>query len=135
TGGTWMNTETAITASELACRLADFPSVNLVDVRRAEAFARDRNVIPGARKHAPEAVAEWASTLDSWRPVVVYCVHGLEVGRGADTNALSLAPQAPGLLAASQGLSMLFADDHAMLDAGMMVYDALYLWCRSHAAA
>ena len=35
-----------------------------------------------------------------------------------------------GLLAASPGLSALFADDHAMLRAGMMMYDALYLWCR-----
>ena len=41
-----------------------------------------------------------------------------------------LAPQAPGLLAASLGLSRMFADDHAMLRWGMLVYDALYAWCR-----
>jgi rhodanese-related sulfurtransferase len=50
--------------------------------------------------------------------------------RGADTGALDLAPQAPGLLAASLGLSALFADDHAMLKWGMLVYDSLYEWCR-----
>jgi rhodanese-related sulfurtransferase len=50
--------------------------------------------------------------------------------RGADTSRLDLAPQAPGLLAISQGLSRNFADDHEMLAHGMIVYDALYAWCR-----
>jgi rhodanese-related sulfurtransferase len=50
--------------------------------------------------------------------------------RGADTSALQLAAQAPGLLAASLGLSAMFADDHAMLKWGMLVYDSLYAWCR-----
>jgi rhodanese-related sulfurtransferase len=52
--------------------------------------------------------------------------------RGADTGRLDLAPQASGLLAISLGLSAVHAqDDHAMLDAAMPVYDALYAWCRS----
>jgi len=50
--------------------------------------------------------------------------------RGADTSAMHLAAQAPGLLAASLGLSAMFADDHAMLKWGMLVYDSLYAWCR-----
>ncbi|HEX6884909.1 MAG TPA: chromate resistance protein ChrB domain-containing protein [Planctomycetota bacterium] len=50
--------------------------------------------------------------------------------RGADTGELDLAPQAPGLLAVSLGLSRLFADDHEMLRHGMVVYDALYAWCK-----
>lgn len=50
--------------------------------------------------------------------------------RGADTGELDLAPQAPGLLAISLGLSRLFADDHEMLRHGLVVYDALYAWCR-----
>lgn len=50
--------------------------------------------------------------------------------RGADTTRLGLAPQSAGLLAVSLGLSRLHADDHAMLAAGMPVYDALYEWCR-----
>ena len=50
--------------------------------------------------------------------------------RAADTGTLPLAAQAPGLLAVSLGLSTMFADDHAMLRAGMLVYDALYAWCR-----
>ena len=51
--------------------------------------------------------------------------------RAADTDRLDLAPQAAGLLAVSLGLSANFADDHAMLAQGMVVYDALYSWCRS----
>ena len=50
--------------------------------------------------------------------------------RGADTAALDLAPQAPGLLAISLGLSQMFGNDHAMLRYGMLVYDAMYAWCR-----
>lgn len=50
--------------------------------------------------------------------------------RGADTGELALAPEAPGLLAASLGLSRLFQDDHEMLGHGMVLYDALYRWCR-----
>jgi rhodanese-related sulfurtransferase len=49
--------------------------------------------------------------------------------RAADTNQLELAPQAPGLLAISQGLSKNFPDDHEMLRHGMVVYDALYASC------
>jgi rhodanese-related sulfurtransferase len=50
--------------------------------------------------------------------------------RGADTDCLDLAPQSAGLLAVSQGLSVNFADDHVMLGHGMVIYDALYAWCR-----
>lgn len=50
--------------------------------------------------------------------------------RGADTARLELAPQAAGLAAISLGLSRNFADDHEMLKHGMVVYDALYAWCK-----
>jgi rhodanese-related sulfurtransferase len=50
--------------------------------------------------------------------------------RGADTARLDLAPEAAGLLAASLGLSRLFADDLAQLEAGLTFYDAFYRWCR-----
>lgn len=50
--------------------------------------------------------------------------------RGADTNRLDLAPQCAGLAALSLGLSRLYADDHEMLAHGMVMYDALYRWCK-----
>ncbi len=48
--------------------------------------------------------------------------------RGADTDAMRLAPESAGLLAVSLGFSRLIDDDHAMLEAMMPVYDALYEW-------
>ena len=51
--------------------------------------------------------------------------------RGADTDRLDLAPQCADLLALSLGLSKNFADDHAMLSQGMVMYDALYAWVKN----
>jgi rhodanese-related sulfurtransferase len=51
--------------------------------------------------------------------------------RGADTNRTDLAPQSAGLVALSLGLSEMFRDDQEMLAQGMVMYDALYAWCRS----
>ncbi|WP_136659017.1 sulfurtransferase/chromate resistance protein [Nitratireductor sp. XY-223] len=50
--------------------------------------------------------------------------------RGADTNRHDLAPEASGLLAASLGLSRMYRDDLEQLEAGMLLYDAFYRWCR-----
>ncbi|QKO20566.1 chromate resistance protein ChrB domain-containing protein [Rhodoferax sp. BAB1] len=50
--------------------------------------------------------------------------------RGADTSRLDLTPQSAGLYAISLGLSRNFADDHEMLRHSMVLYDALYAWCR-----
>ncbi|WP_207537648.1 chromate resistance protein ChrB domain-containing protein [Sabulicella rubraurantiaca] len=51
--------------------------------------------------------------------------------RGADTARHDLAPEASGLHAISMGLSANIPDDHAMLEQGMVIYDALYAWCQS----
>jgi hypothetical protein len=53
-----------------------------------------------------------------------------EIVRGADTGRPELVPQAAGLLAISLGLSRMYSDDLAQLEAGMLVYDALFRWCR-----
>jgi rhodanese-related sulfurtransferase len=50
--------------------------------------------------------------------------------RGADTARLDIIPEAAGLVALSLGLSRMFADDLEQLEAGMLIYDALYRWCR-----
>jgi len=50
--------------------------------------------------------------------------------RAADTNRHDLAPEAAGLLAISVGLSRMYRDDLAQLEAGMALYDALYRWAR-----
>lgn len=53
-----------------------------------------------------------------------------EIVRGADTSNLGLTPQSAGLYAISLGLSKSFSDDHEMLKHGMVMYDALYAWCK-----
>ncbi len=50
--------------------------------------------------------------------------------RGADTSRPDLTPQCEGLLAISYGLSANFPNDHEMLKHGLVMYDALYAWCR-----
>ncbi len=48
--------------------------------------------------------------------------------RGADTDRHDLAPEAAGLWAISAGLADNITDDHHLLEAGMLLYDALYSW-------
>lgn len=50
--------------------------------------------------------------------------------RAADTNRHDLAPEAAGLLAASLGLSRIYRDDVAQMEAGLALYDAFYRWAR-----
>ena len=250
-----MSASHAVTAQVLSQSLQQFPPPVVIDVRREESFARDPQLIAGAIRRASDALDEWAREAEPWRPIVVYCVHGLEVSqdaaatlrtqgldasyleggleawrehggatvalaartrwvtrerpkidriacpwlvrrfidpdaqffyvpahevlafarehdaepydvagvryahdgsrcsfdafiarhelrdpalarlativRAADTNTLETAAQASGLHAVSLGLSRMFADDHAMLRYGMLVYDALYAWCRA----
>ena len=57
--------------------------------------------------------------------------HLATIVRGADTSRHDLAPQCGGLFAISLGLSANFPDDHEMLKHGMVIYDALYTWCRT----
>lgn len=50
--------------------------------------------------------------------------------RAADTDSFEKSAQAAGLFAISAGLSYNFKDDHEMLKQGMVIYDALYSWCK-----
>jgi len=54
-----------------------------------------------------------------------------EMVRAADTDTLDRSPQAPGLLAITLGLGANVRDDQELLRIGLIVYDALYTWCRS----
>jgi rhodanese-related sulfurtransferase len=106
-------------------------------------FVAPSDVLPVARTHdaVPFDIPEvpfshdgercsFDAFLDRYRLLDPALLQLATVVRGADTGELDLAPQAPGLLAVSLGLSRLFPDDHEMLRHGMVVYDALYLWCR-----
>ncbi|WP_343746354.1 chromate resistance protein ChrB domain-containing protein [Chitinophaga sp.] len=50
--------------------------------------------------------------------------------RGADTDRHDFAAQASGLWAISAGLAYNESDDQALLEKGMMLYDALYSWAK-----
>jgi hypothetical protein len=88
--------------------------------------------IPGAEPFSHDGEK---CSFDAFLKVFGLADPGLEqlalIVRGADTARLDLAPQCAGLVAISLGLSANFTDDHAMLDQGLHVYDALYAWCRS----
>jgi hypothetical protein len=51
--------------------------------------------------------------------------------RAADTDTLGRSAEAAGLLAISLGLGANIPDDQALLRAGLVIYDALYTWCRT----
>jgi rhodanese-related sulfurtransferase len=53
-----------------------------------------------------------------------------EIVRGADTGHPDIIPEAAGLVALSRGLSDVFDDDHRQLRHGLVMYDALFAWCR-----
>ena len=53
----------------------------LLDIRRAEHFAEDPSVIPGAVRKLPESVESWAADLPPGTPIVLYCVRGGSVSQ------------------------------------------------------
>jgi rhodanese-related sulfurtransferase len=53
-----------------------------------------------------------------------------DVIRAADTDDHSRHPEAAGLLAISVGLSRMYKDDQAQMNAALPPYDALYRWAR-----
>jgi hypothetical protein len=90
---------------------ADAPLI--IDVRRQPAFAADR------------------------RMTVAPCILGREISQGvAATRRGRQSADAGhlGLTAQSAGLTAGFPDVHAMLEHGMILYDALYAWCRDSQA-
>ena len=113
------------------------PQAQFLYVPTAEVFAvaeRERAVaydIPGAPfSHVGERCS-FDAFLDKFHLQDPPLQALATIVRGADTGRLDLAPQAPGLLAISQGLSRIHENDLAMLEHGMVMYDALYAWCRS----
>ncbi len=58
----------------------------LLDLRRSPAYAAASQTLPGARWYDPEQLDGWLPALAGalgGRRLVVYCVHGHEVSRGA----------------------------------------------------
>jgi len=111
--------EFLFTATELVFEMARETGAVAYDIPGAEPFSHDGELCSFDAFLKVYGIADPA--LDLLAVIV----------RGADTARLELAPQSPGLLALSLGLSANFADDHEMLEHGMTMYDAFYAWCRS----
>ncbi len=61
--------------------------VRILDIRRPEHLALATETVAGAQWRDPGQVDAWCAELDPSRPVVVCCVHGLDIGR---STALAL---------------------------------------------
>jgi hypothetical protein len=87
--------------------------------------------IPGAELSHVGEKCSFDAFLEKYRLADPALAALAPIIRGADTSRLDLTSQSAGLYAISLGLSAMFADDHEMLKHGLVVYDALYTWCRS----
>jgi len=95
----------SISSQQLYQNLGTASAPILVDVSRQDAFGNDDRLIIGALRRPP--------------------------GRG---RALAKGIFRQPALAISYGVSANFPDDHEMLKHGMIMYDALYTWCRQQVA-
>ncbi len=86
--------ERTITPTDLQALLSAGKPISLLDVRRAEARAKEPVAIPGAIWRDPAALDDWISDLDAGRQIILYCVHGEEI-----SNAVVDALQAKSLRA------------------------------------
>ena len=110
-----MSSYGTISPEKLARLIGTANAPALIDVRTDKDFADDPRLIPGAFRRNHEQAARWGEDYS---------------GRAADTARLDICPEAPGLLAASLGLSRMYDDDLEQLEAGIALYDAFYRWCR-----
>lgn len=110
---------------------AEFLYVPSGDVLR---LAREQNAtaydIPGVELSHEGELCSFDAFLKKYRLTDQALLQLAQIVRGADTSRLDLTPQSAGLYAISLGLSHSFADDHEMLRHGLVVYDALYTWCK-----
>jgi hypothetical protein len=105
------------------------PNARVVDVARdTGAIPYD---IPGVEMTHVGELCSFDAFLSKYCLAEPALAQLAQIVRGADTSRLDLTPQSAGLYAMSLGLSEVFPDDHEMLRHGMVMYDALYAWCRS----
>lgn len=112
-----------------------YPEFLYVPPDQVLAVAKETNAIPydvpGVEfSHVGERCS-FDAFLNKYRLTDPALQHPAKIVRGADTSRHDLTPQSGGLFAISLGLSANFPDDHEMLRHGMVIYDALYSWCRN----
>jgi hypothetical protein len=87
--------------------------------------------IPGVELTHVGELCSFDAFIDKYRLDDPALTRLASIVRGADTSRLDLSPQSAGLYAISLGLSATFPDDHEMLRHGLVLYDALYAWCKT----
>jgi len=87
--------------------------------------------VPGVELTHRGPLCSFDAFLDRYGLQDAALQHLATIIRAADTDTLDRSPQAPGLLAISLGLGANILDDQQLLQAGLVIYDALYTWCRS----
>jgi len=119
----------------LIARFIDaMPEFHFVPADQVFAVARTAGAvpydIPGAELSHQGEFCSFDAFLKRYRLADPALQQLAAIVRGADTSRLDLTPQSTGLYAISLGLSRLFENDHDMLQHGLVVYDALYAWCK-----
>ena len=109
----------------------EFLYVPTADVLRiaAEKDATSYDIPDGELTHEGE-LCSFDAFLKKYQLTEPALQHLARIVRGADTSRLDLTPQSAGLYAISLGLSQRYSDDHEMLSHGLILYDALYAWCK-----
>jgi hypothetical protein len=112
------------------------PNAEFLYVKREDVFAQAKELnaipydIPGAEYSHEGQNCTFDYILRKHNLNDESLEHVARIVRGADTDRFDLAPQSAGLWAISAGLSFNIKDDHAMLEVGMKIYDALYSWSK-----
>ena len=98
-------------------------------------FAKEKSAIPydvpGVELTHEGPLCSFDAFIKKYHLADQALTHLAEIVRAADTDTLEKSPQAPGLLAITLGLSHNISNDHEMLKVGMILYDALYAWCKT----
>jgi len=128
-----------ITPAKLARRIGLPEALILMDVRTPEDFVADPRALPGARRASHGDVADWAESFRG-RAVVGIGQKGLKLSQGVaawlrhyGATAETLKGGFLGWAEAGLGLSRMYRDDLAQLEAGITLYDAFFRWCRGAA--
>ncbi len=102
----------------------------------AAANSADRLRLPRRPVRAPSARNATSTRSSAVMRSAIPRSTGSRRSCGLPTRRRAISrPRRPGLVAASLGLSAMFADDRAMLKWGCFVYDSLYAWCRQAQAS
>lgn len=86
--------------------------------------------VPGVELTHVGALCSFDAFLSKYRLEEPALAKVAQIVRAADTDTLDHAAEAAGLLAISLGLNQNIRDDGALLATALVVYDALYTWCR-----